>query len=191
MHIHIPTHRSGFKPKNQQRDASHQSQSQQQVESLVPQAPQPPQVIVYESPNARSSRSWMYSLSGTALLTLAGYYYYIHKWGTKKVISRVEETAEETQNLVDKADKNNSKRFCELDARNTERAHTMEAEIRSEARAGFGMLSEQLHGLTQICLETLSAIAHGGNASIELNEDDFNSNDNQAGNNQSLVYFIV
>ena len=123
----------------------------------------------------------MYSLSGTALLALAGYYYYIHKWGTKKVISRVEETAEQTQDLVSKSDKNNSKRFSELDKRNTERAHTLESEIRGETRAGFGMISDQIYCLTQICIQTLSAIATGNNTNV----DDIIDNPNEAGNNQS------
>ena len=63
------------------------------------QAQQPQQIIVMPEPSGRANRSWLF-WSSSAVVALAAYYYYIHNHGTKKVISRVEETATETQDLV-------------------------------------------------------------------------------------------
>jgi len=123
---------------------------------------QPTQPIIVNAPaNKDSSSSKLVTLIGVGAVVTMGYIYYNRILGTKQVINKVETTGKETQGLVKMTDENNVKRFNELDKRNTKRANDMEAEIRSETRAGFQVVSEQLYCLTQVCIQTLSHLANG------------------------------
>merc|ERR1712228_856831 len=123
--------------------------------------------------------SYLVPLGCACFIGLGGYYYYIHNNGTKKVIGKVEETAEETQTLVQQTDDNNSKRFQMLDKKNEDRTQNLEIEIRSEQRAGFNVISEQLYCLTQVAIQTLSAVASSNNNS--------NSNENESVTNEKML----
>jgi len=143
--------------KNRKNDTAQSAAAQRFVE------PQRPTIIVQPS-NAKTN-SYLLPLGVAGFIGLGGYYYLIHNNGTKKVIGKVEETAEETQDLVVQSDENNAKRFEVLDNKNEQRAQNLELEIRSETRAGFTVLSEQIECLTQVAIQTLSAIAGNGNQS--------------------------
>eukprot|EP00483_Globobulimina_turgida_P000631 UN00631 len=140
--------------KNKNKDPAHTSQ---QYLNPNEQTRPPPTIIV--QPNNNPRNSYLLPLGCACFIGLGGYYYYIHNNGTKKVIGKVEETAEETQDLVQKSDDNNSKRFEILDSKNEDRAQNLELEIRSEQRAGFNVISQQLYCLTQVAIQTLSALA--------------------------------
>merc|ERR1712154_480109 len=75
-------------------------------------------------------------------------------------------------------DDNNSKRFHILDKKNEDRTQNLEIEIRSEQRAGFNVISEQLYCLTQVAIQTLSAVATSSNS---------NDNDNESITNEKLL----
>lgn len=135
-----------------------------------------PTIIVQPTGNQRSS--YVVPLGFACFIGLGGYYYYIHNNGTKKVIGKVEETAEETQTLVQQTDDNNSKRFHILDKKNEDRTQNLEIEIRGEQRAGFNVISEQLYCLTQVAIQTLSAVATSANS---------NANENENGSNEKLL----
>jgi len=132
-------------------DSSSQSAMQTRVE-----APRPTIIV---QPSSHRTNSYLLPLGCACFIGMGGYYYYIHNNGTKKVIGKVEETAEETQTLVQKTDENNTKRFEVLDTKNEQRAQDLELEIRGEQRAGFNVISEQLYCLTQVAIQTLSAVA--------------------------------
>jgi len=133
-----------------------ESSSSQSAKQTRVEAPRP--TIIVQPSNSRAN-SYMVPLGCACFIGLGGYYYYIHNNGTKKVIGKVEETAEETQTLVQKTDDNNTKRFEVLDKKNEQRAQDLELEIRGEQRAGFNVISEQLYCLTQVAIQTLSAVA--------------------------------
>eukprot|EP01083_Nonionella_stella_P088696 247371_1 len=133
------------------RSATTQSQSRAQL------ADRPPTIIVQPSNTGRVS--YLLPLGCACFVGLGGYYYYIHNNGTKKVIYKVKETAQETQDLVQKTDDNNAKRFSVLDKKNEDRSQNLELQIRSEQRAGFNIISEQIYCLTQVAIQTLSAVA--------------------------------
>merc|ERR1712129_41579 len=122
---------------------------------------------------------YLVPLGCACFIGLGGYYYYIHANGTKKVIGKVEETAEETQTLVQQTDDNNAKRFQMLDTKNEDRTKNLEVEIRSEQRAGFNVISEQLYCLTQVAIQTLSAVATSTNSNESSNDNANNNNNNE------------
>jgi len=53
------------------------------------------------------------------------------------------------------------KRIEELDERAEERSNELSIEIRGEQRAHFEVLSKQLNCVTQVCLQTINAVASG------------------------------
>ena len=128
--------------------------------------------------NDNGHNSYLIPISCAFIFGLSGYYYYINSSGTKKVIGRVEKTAEETQNLVQETDENNAKRFEILDKKNETRAQNLELEIRSEQRAGFNVISEQLYCLQQVAIQTLSAVASLSSSSTTNNNNDNNNDEN-------------
>mmetsp|Transcript_1546 Transcript_1546/g.1269 ORF Transcript_1546/g.1269 Transcript_1546/m.1269 type:complete len:192 (-) Transcript_1546:611-1186(-) len=137
-----------------------------------------PATIIVQSPlNNNRRNSYLIPFGCAAVFGLGGYYYYIHSSGTRKVIHRVEETAEETQTLVQQTDDNNSKRFEILDKKNEVRAQNLELEIRSEQRAGYNVISEQLYCLQQVAIQTLSAVAslssNNNNNNVQVNGNDY------------------
>eukprot|EP01084_Bolivina_argentea_P113351 202032_1 len=145
---------------------------------------QPHTIIVHQDPNHNNKQmSYLLPLGVACSISLGGYYYYIHSSGTKKVITKVEDTAAETQTLVQKTDDNNAQRFEILDEKNESRAQTLETEIRSEQRAGFNIISEQLYCLTQVAIQTLSALASSNN------DPSVNENDNTNDNNEKLLNY--
>ena len=135
---------------------------------------EPPRPTIIVQPSNSRTNSYLLPLGVAGFIGLGGYYYYIHNNGTKQVIGKVEETAEETQDLVVQSDENNAKRFEVLDTKNEQRAQNLELEIRSETRAGFTVLSEQIECLTQVAVQTLSAIALG-NGGQSNNEQDMSN----------------
>jgi len=139
-------------------NSKHKNSHSANAQPLAP--PQRPTIIV--QPSSSKTNSYLVPLGTAAFLGLGGYYYFIHNNGTKRVIGKVEETAEETQDLVVQTDENNAKRFEVLDERNEQRSQNLELEIRSETRAGFNVLSEQIYCLTQVAIQTLSAVASPG-----------------------------
>jgi len=152
--------------KNNRNDSSRSAKPQSFSE-----APRP--TIIVQPSNSRTN-SYLLPLGVAGFIGLGGYYYLIHNNGTKKVIGKVEETAEETQDLVVQSDENNAKRFEVLDAKNEQRAQNLELEIRSETKAGFTVLSEQIECLTQVAVQTLSAIALG-NSNHDQNGQDMSN----------------
>eukprot|EP01084_Bolivina_argentea_P233459 393210_1 len=142
--------------KKNESSSQHQEGQQSQQPNVNQQRAPPPTIIVSPSSNNRSS--YLLPLGCACFVGLGGYYWFIHSNGTKKVIGKVEETAEETQDLVTKCDENNIKRFEVLDRNNEDRAVDLELNIRSEQRSGFHVVSEQLYGLTQVCIQTLSVL---------------------------------
>lgn len=135
---------------------------------------EPPRPTIIVQPSNPKTNSYLLPLGVAGFIGLGGYYYLIHNNGTKKVIGKVEETAEETQDLVVQSDENNAKRFEVLDAKNEQRAQNLELEIRSETKAGFTVLSEQIECLTQVAIQTLSAIAVG-NSNQDQSEQDMSN----------------
>jgi len=103
----------------------------------------------------------MLSITSAALVVYIAYSYYSSNNNTKRVIDKVEDTAQETQELVKECDDNNQKRIEELDERAAERTNDLSVEIRGEQRAHFEVLSKQLNCVTQVCLQTINAVAHG------------------------------
>ena len=160
-----------FKNKNSDSTSSKAVHSRQGLNE------QRPTIIVQPSGSQRSS--YLVPLGCACFIGLGGYYYYIHSNGTKKVIGKVEETAEETQTLVQQTDDNNSKRFQILDKKNEDRTQNLEIEIRSEQRAGFNVISEQLYCLTQVAIQTLSAVATSTNSA--------SNNENESVSNEKLL----
>lgn len=100
-------------------------------------------------------------LTSTVLLVYFGYSYFSSNANTKKVIDKVEDTAHETQDLVKECDENNQKRFEEIDDRAEERTNNLSVEIRGEQRAHFEVTTNQLNFITNICLQTINALAGG------------------------------
>ena len=127
-------------------------------------------IVEVSERKSHNNRTW-FLISSTAIMSICAYYYWIHKNGTKQVISKVEDTAIETQGIVKECDENSEKRFIELDKRNAERADDLSAEVRGEQRAHFEVLSKQLYCVTQVCLQTLNAVANG----ITGTNDDFST----------------
>jgi len=101
------------------------------------------------------------TISSVALLIYLGHSYYSSSMNTKRMINKVDETAHDTQELVKDCDENNQKRIEELDERNEERTADLSIEVRGEQRAHFEVLSKQLNCVTQVCLQTMTAIANG------------------------------
>jgi len=120
--------------------------------------------------NETSLTRKMLGLTSAALAVYLGYSYYSSNSNTKRVIDKVEDTAQETQDLVKECDDNNQKRIEELDERAEERTNELSVEIRGEQRAHFEVLSKQLNCVTQVCLQTITAIANGINGSSEDGE---------------------
>lgn len=79
--------------------------------------------------NEHSYNTYALPIGSVLFVAFGAYYYYSNSESTKKVISKVENTAEETQDLVAKSDMNNAKRFEILDEKGEERAKTMETEV--------------------------------------------------------------
>eukprot|EP00484_Ammonia_sp_Unknown_P004349 CAMPEP_0197079848 /NCGR_PEP_ID=MMETSP1384-20130603/213832_1 /TAXON_ID=29189 /ORGANISM="Ammonia sp." /LENGTH=367 /DNA_ID=CAMNT_0042518729 /DNA_START=64 /DNA_END=1167 /DNA_ORIENTATION=- len=152
------------------------------TETMAPQ----PTIVVAPSTHNRST-SYLIPVGVAGFVALGGYYYYIHSSGTKKVIHRVEETAEETQNLVQQTDDNNSKRFEILDDRNEDRAKHLEIEIRTEQRSGFTLISEQIYCLQQVAIQTLNAVANSMNHN-NANKAHDDELDNNVSNEKLLGY---
>jgi len=115
------------------------------------------------------TRQMLY-ISSAVMVVYFAYSYYIGNTNTKRVIDKVEDTAQETQELVKECDDNNQKRIEELDERAEDRANELSIEIRGEQRAHFEVLSKQLNCVTQVCLQTITAIANGAAHSSEDGE---------------------
>ena len=169
------------KLKNNNGESSISSSSSSSSQSMESQS-KPPTIIVQSPLNNGRRNSYLIPFGCAAVFGLSGYYYYIHSSGTQKVIHRVEETAEETQTLVQQTDDNNAKRFEILDKKNEIRSQNLELEIRSEQKAGFSVIRDQLYCLQQVAIQTLSTVA---SLSSSNNKQDNNNNNN---NEKLLAY---
>eukprot|EP00485_Elphidium_margaritaceum_P015596 CAMPEP_0202731064 /NCGR_PEP_ID=MMETSP1385-20130828/186956_1 /ASSEMBLY_ACC=CAM_ASM_000861 /TAXON_ID=933848 /ORGANISM="Elphidium margaritaceum" /LENGTH=330 /DNA_ID=CAMNT_0049397347 /DNA_START=28 /DNA_END=1017 /DNA_ORIENTATION=- len=146
-----------------------------------------PTIVLAPSQSNRSN-SYFLPFGCACVVALGGYYYYIHAAGTQQVIGKVEETAEETQELVQETDDNNAKRFDILDKKNEDRAQNLEIEMRTEQRAGFNVISEQIYCLQQVAIQTLNAVAMSMNKPSSAAHHDDDAECNAMSNEKLLGY---
>lgn len=139
------------------------SKSPETTTKHLTQAPPQPvvQTIRYETPPNVATRTQNIVVATSTALAVAIYYYYSSSRQTKIITTAVEETAGETQDLVRECDENNERRIEELDDKNQKRKNELSSEIRSESRAQFEVIGNQLELLANVSLETLRQVANG------------------------------
>jgi len=102
----------------------------------------------------------MISITSVALIVYVAYSYYSNNSNTKQVIDKIDGTTKDQKELVKECDDNADRRNEELDERIEKRISELSAEMRGEQRAHFEILSKQLNCVTQVCLQTIGALAN-------------------------------
>merc|ERR1719320_1032160 len=93
-------------------------------------------------------------------MVLGGLQWIRREDAAKRLKPQLENLARSALKQVQKADENSAQRDRRLDSNNKLRMKKMQSEIIGEGRANFDVLSQQLHCLTQIALQTLTTMAN-------------------------------
>jgi len=100
-------------------------------------------------------------ISGGVFIFYGAYKYF---WGQNpldSILPELEETSKAALEQIQKADENARARNQQMDENNRQRLLTLQADLQSEQRGNHEILSEQIHCLTQIALQTLTTITPG------------------------------
>jgi len=96
------------------------------------------------------------ALGAGAVMVLGGFQWLRRDDAVKKITPQVKKLEKSALKQVRKADENSASRDRKLDQNNKLRLQNMEQSIKGENRANFDILSQQIHCVTQIALQTLS-----------------------------------
>jgi len=96
------------------------------------------------------------ALGAGAVMVLGGFQWLRRDDAVKKITPQIQKVEKNALKQVRKADENSASRDKQLDQNNKLRLQKVENSIKGENRANFDILSQQLHCVTQIALQTLS-----------------------------------
>jgi len=99
------------------------------------------------------------ALGAGAVMVLGGLQWIRREDTAKRLKPHLEHVEKATLKQVRKADENSADRDKRLDLNSKLRMKKMQSEIVGEGRANFDVLSQQIHCLTQIALQTLTTMA--------------------------------
>jgi len=97
------------------------------------------------------------ALGAGAVMVLGGLQWIRREDTAKKLTPHIENVEKSALKQIRKADENSAARDQRLDQNSKLRIKKMESEILGESRANFDILSQQIHCVTQIALQTLSS----------------------------------
>jgi len=103
------------------------------------------------------------ALGAGAVMVLGGLQWFRREDTAKRLKPQIENLEKSALKQVRKADENSATRDQRLDQNNKVRLNKMSSDIRGEARANFDILSQQIHCVTQIALQTLSSCSKNSN----------------------------
>jgi len=121
-----------------------------------------PTILQLSSPNQGVGLSHLLfagALGAGAVMVLGGLQWMRRDDPAERLRPQLENLERSALKQVRKADDNSAHRDRQLDANNKQRLKKVSAEIRGESRANFDVLSQQIHTLTQIALQTLTTMA--------------------------------
>jgi len=96
------------------------------------------------------------ALGAGAVMVLGGFQWLRRDDAVKRITPEIKKVENSALKQVRKADENSATRDKQLDQNNKLRLNKMETEIKGEGRANFDVLSQQIHCVTQIALQTLT-----------------------------------
>jgi len=99
------------------------------------------------------------ALGAGAVMVLGGYQWLRRDDAVKKITPQIKKIEKSALKQVRKADENSASRDKQLDQNNKLRLQNMENTIKGENRANFDILSQQIHTVTQIALQTLTSVS--------------------------------
>lgn len=100
-------------------------------------------------------------ISGGVFIFYGAYKYF---WGQNpldSILPELEENSKAALEQIQKADENARARNQQMDENNRQRLIQLQSELQSEQRGNHEILSEQIHCLTQIALQTLTTVTPG------------------------------
>jgi len=100
-------------------------------------------------------------ISGGVFMFYGAYKYF---WGQNpldSILPELEENSKAALEQIQKADENARSRNQQMDENNRQRLLQLQSQLQSEQRGNHEILSEQIHCLTQIALQTLTTITPG------------------------------
>jgi len=96
------------------------------------------------------------ALGAGAVMVLGGLQWLRRDDVVKKITPQINNIEKSALKQVRKADENSAARDQQLDRKNKVRLNQVSTDIRGESRANFDVLSQQIHCVTQIALQTLT-----------------------------------
>jgi len=122
---------------------------------------QPPVYQIQQAPQGFGLGSLFTAvcIGGGVVIFFGAYKYFYGSNPLDKILPELEESSRKTLEQVRKADENSRIRAQQMDENNRQRLMELQAEMQSEHRGNFEVLSEQINCLTQIALQTLTTVS--------------------------------